>query len=216
MRLSASFKIVGKFLLLLIIPILLMIRLGIDAILPIIVYMQFLLIWAQTEISMRQNALFSAQFEPVFNISINGQTLEIESSARKVLYYNVRLRNMSSNPAYAIGVGRLLDRERKPISPNEWSTHVRRRGAPCLSPGEEAVVCELDEELYKRIKEEEMILTFLYFNRFGDFRELFVKFFKDKSPLLMHERIERPGILLRIFEDVALLLRFYKLKITLD
>ena len=112
MRLGASFKIVGKFLLLLIIPILLMIRLGIDAILPIIVYMQFLLIWAQTEISMRQNALFSAQFEPVFNISINGQTLEIESSARKVLYYNVRLRNVSNNPAYAIGVGRLLDRER--------------------------------------------------------------------------------------------------------
>lgn len=53
MQFSTSFKIVGKFLLLLIIPILLVIRLGLDTILPIIVYMQFLLIWAQAEISMR-------------------------------------------------------------------------------------------------------------------------------------------------------------------
>ena len=213
LRFSTSFKIIGKFLLLLIIPILLVIRLGLDAILPIIVYMQFLLIWAQAEISMRQNVLFSTQFEPLFSISIKGQTLEIEPSAQKVFYYDIRLRNISSNPAYSVGVARLLDRGYKPVSPNEWSNYVRRRETPCLSPGEEAVVCELDEELYTRIKEEEMILTFLYFNRFGDFRELFVKFFKDKSPLLMHERIERPGILLRIFEDMALLLRFYKLKI---
>ena len=71
-----------------VVPALLVARLRWDAILPIIIYLQLLLIWIQAEISLRQTALFAAQFEPAFDVRLSESgpaTLTIE--------------NVSENPA---------------------------------------------------------------------------------------------------------------------
>jgi len=214
MRSGIGFRIIGRFLLFLIIPILLIVRLGWDAILPMIVYMQFLLIWSQVEISMRQNVLFSAQFEPLFSISINGETIETATPARKTFFYNVNIKNISNNPAYNLGVGRLLDKQYRPIPPEKWfdPNKIITPLIPCLPPSQEVRICRLDKELYENIRENDMILAIFYHNRFGEFRELFVRFSRRGAPLLVHERIQRPGILLRIFEDLAFFFRYRELQ----
>ncbi len=54
------------------VPVVLMVRLKWDSVLPIIIYFQLLLIWIQAEISFRQNELYAAQFEPLFDVQVTG------------------------------------------------------------------------------------------------------------------------------------------------
>ena len=94
------------------IPILLVIKFKWEALLPIIIYLQLILIWAQAEIALRQHNLFSTQFEPLF--SVRKEIHKIDSVPLSVSLY---IRNVSQNPAYNITVTRILAKGHKPIPP---------------------------------------------------------------------------------------------------
>ncbi len=99
--------------LLLLVPGVLVVSLRWDSVLPIIIYLQLLLIWVQAEISLRQNALFAAQFEPLFDVRVAGSspmTLTIE--------------NVSESPSYALAVARLFDRSGNPMDPKQWTGKI--------------------------------------------------------------------------------------------
>jgi hypothetical protein len=107
--------------LIVVVPLVLIIAHGWQAaILPIIIYLQLLLIWVQAKISLRQTALFAAQFEPAFDV-------KFADAARTIL----TIENVSENPAYNLDVGRLLDQRRAPIDPKHgrinWTSTIWRR-----------------------------------------------------------------------------------------
>lgn len=121
-------------------PALLFAFLGKDAILPIILYFQLLILWGQIEVALRQHTLFSVQYEPTFSV---GSRVEIGEKPRESLL----LRNTSSNTAYNIMVGRVLDKEGRPIHPDEWEEIIYTLYISSLSPGEEKILCSYDAEL---------------------------------------------------------------------
>ena len=66
----------------------------VNSILSIIIYLQFLLIWAQAEIALRQHSLSQAEFDPTFDIKFEPY--------RMIIY------NLSDNPAYNLCFGPLM------------------------------------------------------------------------------------------------------------
>ena len=208
MKAKFFLRVLGKIFLLTIIPILLVIKLGWNSILPIIVYLQFLLIWAQTEIGMRQAVLSSAQFELSFNIKEETDTETFGPDS----IFHVYIVNIGENPAYNLGIGRILDRKGQPIFPQMWSKSLERSHISCLPPNQslELYSIRLDEK--EKLLENELTIEVFYFNRFGDPRTLLMKFSKNYPPLLIHERIEKPGALLNSLEEIIFLWKFYRIQ----
>lgn len=209
MRKKFLLKILGKIFLLMIIPILLIIKLGWESILPIIIYLQLLLIWAQAEIAMRQTVLTSVQFEPLFDIRETPSQM-ITRDSQSIKIFSTYIRNISEYPAYNLGIGRILDKQKQPIDPSLWPKFLRRNNISCLSPNQEFELYTIDPSEREKILENELTFEILYFNRFGEVRTFYIIFSKMHPPLLMHEEIRKPGFLLNTFEDITFLLRFYK------
>jgi len=197
-------KILCKILLLVLIPILLIIKFKWDAILPTIIYLQFLLIWAQAEIGLRQHLLFSAQFNPSFKVILGSNTItEGKNDIRRIIY----LRNTSDKPAYNIGIARVLDGQNKPIPPNSWKDKISTLFISSLAPGEEVSLGYLTDKKFLENKTIENSYT----NLFGKWKEIWVKFLNGRF-LVIPEREQAPGILLNTFEDLVLFLKFIKLQ----
>jgi len=201
MRIAPLLRRTGLVLALLVIPVLLVIRLKWDAILPIIIYLQLLLIWAQVEIALRQHSLFAAQSKPFFGISYKKFGAEPPS-------HNVWIHNTSKNAAYNIMVGRLLDKQNKPIPPVQWKDKLYSDLISSLAPEEEALLCSLNEELASG----EFTIEFSYSDQLGGFGAMYIKLAKDGKILLIPERAELPGILLSTLEYFALFFKFVGFK----
>jgi hypothetical protein len=157
MRAKFFLRIIGKIFLLTIIPVLLVVKLGWDSILPIIVYLQFLLLWAQTEIGMRQAILSSAQFEPSFNIKEE----ETPIFGRPKSIFNVHVVNISENPAYNLIVGRVLNGKGNPISPQMWPKFLSRNQIGCLPPNQSLELYSLDSDEREKLLEGELSFEIL-------------------------------------------------------
>ena len=175
------------------IPILLVIKLKWDAVLPIIIYFQLLLIWIQAEISLRQHTLFSAQFEPFFDVKRTGLSLQLS--------------NKSINPAYGIWIGRILDEQNKPISPDIWRDKISTGFTSSLLPKQEIQLCSFkcSDDFFKG-----KTIEILYLNRLGELREVHVKILENGGLLVIPESTQLPGILLRILEDLSIYLRLIR------
>lgn len=193
MRYYPLAKNLGKVLLLALIPILLAIRFEWDAILPIIIYLQLLLIWAQAEIGLRQHVLFSAQFDPSFDVKLRNNV-------------NLFVRNASKNPAYNIMVGRIMDEQNKPISPNNWKGKVSSYFIGSLAPDQAVLLCSLREKDFFKNKAIEVSYT----NQFGDWKEIYIRLLEDEKLLFIPGKVQAPGILLNTFEDLTLFLKYIK------
>jgi hypothetical protein len=182
-----------KLFLLSIIPIILIVKLNFDAILPIVVYLQFLLIWCQAEIALKQHYLFAVQFEPTF---ITIQTNDFLSPPSQDFAITLRIKNTSSNPAYSVAVTRVLDHS-IPIMPKEWENKITRSHWINLGPNEVNVLCQITDVDYFRNKQMEI----LYRNQFGDFRELILLFSNDTFILVPHV-VKEKGFLLNTFKEI--------------
>jgi len=191
-------KILCKILLLALIPILLIIKFKWDAILPTIIYLQFLLIWAQAEIGMRQHLLFSAQFNPSFKVRLGSSMTEAEHKI------NIYLHNTSDKPAYNIGIVRVFDEKNEPIPPNSWKDKISTLVISSLAPGEEVLLGSADNSFLKN-----KTIEIFYTNLFGDWKEIWVKFLNEKL-LVIPGKEQAPGILLNTFEDLILFLKFIR------
>jgi len=189
----------GKILLLVLIPILLVIKFRWDAILPIIIYLQLLLIWAQAEIGLRQHVLFSTQFNPSFKVRIVGNTMTEGEN-------KINIRNTSDKPAYNIGIARVLDGQNEPIPPNSWKDKISTLFISSLAPGEEVSLGSADKSFL-----ENKTIEISYTNLFGERKEIWIKFLNGRL-LVIPGREQAPGFLLNTFEDLVLFLKFIKLQ----
>nr|MDO8089217.1 hypothetical protein [Candidatus Sigynarchaeota archaeon] len=75
-------------------PILLWVFLHANAFIPIIIYFQLIVIWAQAEISLRQSDLITGQYESTFEAKLN------DSYNQDPDEHVIILHNRSDNPAY--------------------------------------------------------------------------------------------------------------------
>jgi hypothetical protein len=196
MRAKFFLKVLGKIFLLIIIPILLIIKLWWDSVLPLIVYLQFLLLWAQTEIGMGQSVLSSAQFEPSFDIK--EETVEISGQT----CFDIYLVNISENPAYYVGIGGIFDLGGQEAPPQMWPKSLKDGYTNCLPPKQPLKLCSLSLDERKKLMRHNLHFDVLYSNKFGDRRILQIMFSEDSPPLVFYEKIKKPGVLLNTFEEI--------------
>jgi len=194
MKHKTLIKLSGKVILLILIPILLLIRLKWDAILPIIIYLQFLLIWAQAEISLRQQVLFSMQLDPHFSVKLQEDVLI--------------LTNMSNNPAYNIMIGRILNEQTEPIPPQDWKNKISSNFISSLAPNEQVQLCSVRDVDFLKSKTIEISYT----NQLGEWKQSHIKILEKMKFLVVPPAVKLPGILLGTLEEFSLFLKFIQYK----
>src|SRR5271154_1934599 len=170
------------------VPAVLMVRLRWDSVLPTIIYFQLLLIWIQAEVSLRQNELYAAQFEPFFDVQVTGAS-----------HMALTIENVSDKPAYTLSVSRFMDQNHKPISPAQWTNKVDCPRAATLVPGGKVSLCTVkDEDFAKLLRQLHMSVEVSYFDPLGKMQILVVTFFDDDL-LLTPARGRLPGFVLNTF-----------------
>jgi len=194
MKHKTLIKLSGKVILLILIPILLLIRLKWDAILPIIIYLQFLLIWAQAEISLRQHVLFSMQLDPHFSVKLQEDVLI--------------LTNMSNNPAYNIMIGRIINEQTVPIPPQDWKNKISSNFISSLAPNERVQLCSVRDVDFLKSKTIEISYT----NQLGEWKQSHIKILEKMKFLVVPPAVKLPGILLGTLEEFSLFLKFIQYK----
>ena len=183
------------------VPVVLMVRLKWDSVLPIIIYFQLLLIWIQAEISFRQNELYAAQFEPLFDVQVTG-------ASRMAL----TIENVSDKPAYTLSVSRFMDQNHKPVPPAQWTNKVDCPRAATLVPGGKLPLCTVkDEDFAKLIRQLHMSVEVSYFDPLGKWQSLVVTFFDDDL-LLTPARGRLPSFVLNTFEALSLTWNFLRFR----
>ena len=181
---------------LLTIPALLLNRMDdVNSILSIIIYLQFLLIWAQAEIALRQHSFSQAEFDPTFDIRFE----ESDEASRIVVY------NLSDNPAYNLCFGPLMTWKHFKVihdidylPPGTLTT--------CLPPkGKLPIITLLHKEDKEKIFLVESTLNITFDNRYGERKSLDAHFFRippsEDTIIIEYSRMGTPGILLGFFED---------------
>lgn len=183
------------------VPAVLMVRLRWDSVLPIIIYFQFLLIWIQAEVSLRQNELYAAQFEPFFDVQVTGAS-----------HMALTIENVSDKPAYTLSVSRFMDQNRQPLPPAEWTNKVDCPRAATLVPGGRLPLCTVrDENFAKLLRQLHMSVEVSYFDLLGKMQILFVTFFDDDL-LITPARGRLPGFVLNTFETLSLTWNFLRFR----
>jgi len=193
-------KVLFKIFILSVIPILLVYRLQWDAVLPVIVYLQLILIWTQAEIALRRQNLFSAQFEPLFDVK-----LEDDATAIRVCF---TIHNISEHPAYYVGAARILDEENRPIPPDSWKDKVITKFISVLAPKKSEALCYFDKDFITN----KLTIEVLYENQLGELRSLHIKLTEKREVLVIPQRAKELGILLKTFEDLRLFYSYIKFR----
>lgn len=168
----------------------------------VIIYFQLLVIWSQAEVAERQNAILLAQFEPSFRVTL-GENLELI------------IENISQNPAYDVGISRVLHENGKPVPPEEWRKELDWPEEPfiqCLSPGEKGVLCyfippgTLENYFLNKV------IEVSYWTRMGQDGVIYVIPLPGGSFRVIHPSRELPGYLHKLFEDLRILKSLRKLR----
>jgi len=202
MKWSRVFGEVGKAAgIVVLVPAVLMVRLRWDFVLPIIIYFQLLLIWIQAEVSLRQNELYAAQFEPLFDVQVTGASR-----------MSLTIENVSDKPAYTLSVSRFMDQNHKPLPPAEWTNKVDCPRAATLVPGGKLPLCTVkDEDFGKLIRQLHMSAEVSYFDPLGKWQSLVVTFFDDDLLLVPAGR-RLPGFVLNTFETLSATWKFLRFR----
>ena len=173
-------------------------------------YFQLLVIMAQAEIAERQRVMYSIQLEPFFNITretISSVTYAYDEKQRRNLC-RLCIVNESKNPAYRLGIARLIDKQNRPIPPNEWKNRLFYKKVHNLMPGQKVILGDVHVSIF----EAESSIEVLYYNKLGELKELFIKLYKDKSFLIFQPERRMPGILLNMLENFRLFLSYQRLR----
>jgi len=202
-RLFIPLKVIFLFTL---VPALLFYTYGLNALIPVLIYFQLLLLWAQAELGMRQQALARYQSEPSFAVRMDHSGIYGASTIHTRI---LKLKNISDWPAYNVMLVRVLDETLLPVKPDEWKKWLHTDLIECLPPNEEEPLCSWT--VWEAPKDlEGFTFEVSYSNRFGELRTLYTRFFRKnlrEKFILRHEEPPRPGLFLRLLEDLGLLLR---------
>lgn len=182
-----------------VVPTALFVGLQWKAVLPFIIYLQLLLIWLQAEISLRQNALFSAQFLPAFIVrpdDADQATLTIE--------------NVSVNPAYTLNVTRVLEGSSSPVNPEQSKIEVDRIAA--LAPREKSRLCQFtDKTALDELRTGRKWIEVVYFDRLGELHTFALRFVGDQL-LTVNQEALSPGLLIQAFKSVSLSWKLWRFR----
>ncbi len=190
-----------KIVLLTIIPVLLVLKFTWNAIIPLIIYLQLLLIWAQAEISLRQNTLFTLQFDPAFGVGLSKRAVGAGAD-----WNDLEITNVSRNPVYNIAVTRILGVDGKPVQPEEWKERVLSSYRATLAPNSEYLISIHDEVIEKGY-----LIELSYYNQLGEPKHHLIGFLENQPYVVVGET-RLPGYLLRTYEDIKRLLDWWRLK----
>jgi len=167
-------------------------------VLAVVAYLQFLLLWSQAEIGLKQHVLFASQFEPFFKLDY-GTSVENDVV--------LTITNVSNNPVYQMGVGRLLDFQKKPIRPQEWekSIYINYYQGPRIpsvdiAPGEIARIFILG---YTESRFKGSTIEMIYWNKLGEMKSLLISL-RSFSAYFTQPPMEEPGVLLNTFQEIRL------------
>jgi hypothetical protein len=185
-------------------PILSLVLLGRDAILPIVLYFQLLLLWGQIEIAQKQHVLVSMQYEPSFSV----ETEPIDVYGMGEVRTSVHLHNTSKNTAYNVMVGRILGEKGVPIPPDMWKGKINSEFISSMSPDQKSDFCWFDNSMLK----DKFTIEVLYNNQLGEWRDFHILFFEGDKVMIIPARTEAGGFLLELFRDLALMLKFRRLR----
>jgi hypothetical protein len=177
-----------------VIPTLLLVLLGTkEAILPIILYFQLLLLLAQIELNVKHHALFSAQYEPVFTVSRAPSGTEVRAKEL------ILIQNNSTNIAYHLAVARVLDGEGRPIAPDLWKQKIHSFFISSLAPNETKPLCEVDLDVLRS----DWSIEAIYYNRLGELNDLHLRFF-DGDILIIPHLLRTRGLFSRLSTSIVM------------
>jgi len=173
--------------------------LGKEALLPVLLYFQLLVLWGQIEVSLRQHELFAAQYEPAFSVEFQWSTGESPTGS-------ILLTNTSQNMAYSVSVTRVLDEWGKPIPPPEWEKKIHTDFIPSLAPNQHRFLCSAERGFL-----EEKLIEVSYHNRVGEWGTVTIAFHEGK-PMVIPSGMRRRGFLLELFSRAAFAYTIWKWK----
>jgi hypothetical protein len=171
--------------------------LGREALLPVLLYFQLLVLWGQIEVSLRQHELFAAQYEPAFSV-------EFQWSAGENPRGQILLTNTSQNTAYNVGVGRVLGEGGKPIPPPEWKEKINTYFIPSLAANESKPLCSFERGFL-----EKKAIEVSYLNRFGEWGTVIITF-HGGGAMFIPGGMRRRGFLLELFSTAVTAYRIWK------
>jgi len=191
------FKDVAKVLVLVIIPFLLFYYFGREGVLYLIVYLQFLLIWCQAEISLRQNQLHALQYEPFFKVTPN------------ITIGNLFIENLSKNPAYSVGIQRVLDQKLNPIPASQWVNKLEPNLIEVLVPKEKRDLWKHNNlDFLNELFQNELTIEIGYTNSLNEINTIAIKGTKEGKILQLNPPFRKPGFLLNTFESISSFIKF--------
>jgi hypothetical protein len=204
MRKFFLLKVLFKIFLLSIIPIalisyMILTEISFSGVLAIVAYFQFLLIWAQAEIGLKQHALFASQFDPFFQLILTKC-----ASGAVLTHINIAVKNTSNNPAYHVFVSRIFEANHEPIYPKIWKDKLETLSTKDLDAGGAYLFSINDIEFI-----EGKIIEITYMNKFGDFKEILIRI-NDLDAFLIPSHAHEPGILLNTFRELSLFFSFLR------
>jgi len=169
--------------------------LDVNVLLALILLFQLYVIVIQVEITLRQNALFYAQYEPTLKVNVSSSAATPMDAIPK--HTTVSLKNIGEKPAFDVMIA-LLDR--KTGKAIEESARVKA-DVPSLSQGESMDVLFMPNEEYR---DRDIDMNILYTNVLGDHGEVsFVKMSRHDN-FFMIRPSARIGVLLPSLESIRL------------
>jgi hypothetical protein len=119
--------------------------------------------------------------------------------------YLLYIQNVSSFPAYAVKISRILDKNLKPISPNFWKEKVKAPLISCLTKEikpeayKMQVMAIISKDFYeKHLANLKGYIEISYLNPFKDLKFFFCYFTEDRKVIPVIERREPMGFLLAL------------------
>lgn len=170
--------------------------LDVNVLLALILLFQLYVIVIQVEITLRQNALFYAQYEPTLKVNVSSSAATVMDAIPE--HTTVSLKNIGEKPAFDVMVG-LMDRETgKAI---EESARLKA-DVPSLGLGESMDVLFMPNKDYH---DRDIDMNILYTNVLGDHGEIsFVKLPRHDN-FFMIRPTARIGFLLPSLENIRLI-----------
>ena len=205
---------------LVLVPALILFLLGLpNGLISTLIYFQLIIIWIQTELSLRQQALFKSQAFPVLTLSYSSTEATVvheDSNITKTV--TITVRNLSDNPAFNVLISRILTEGYMPVKPDVWKKFIRCSIIDHLAPKEEKTLCSTTWSELKDLMKIAKVLEISYLDKYGGWHSEPFIITIDKAtrrlvfaPIPSEGELEQLGILLPRLNRIASLLWLYRI-----
>jgi len=170
-----------------------------DALLLIVIILQFELVYMQYWNERSRHI-------PIFRATLNVSQGDL---------YTIKLYNMSTEPAYSVSVCRVLCKG-KPLDPVRWREFIKDEITPCLFNSEKSVhVIKINSVFFETTFTPELCaLEVCYETKFGDLESFYLFFYGSTPMVIMHQFKQPEGFLTAIPRYIGMLIISRRLKVS--